>query len=92
MFDFKWKALIVSMLIFQVILTWATLSLVDTAAYFARLECGEWCFSRPFGHILNNQSASDTANVFLVLTAILIITNGIIWFRASRKKESDESE
>ena len=41
MFDAKWKFLIVSIILYQAILTWCLFDLVDTAAYLARTECGE---------------------------------------------------
>lgn len=79
MFDAKWKVLVISMLVFQGLLTWTVFDLVDTAAYLARKDCGDWCYDRLFGYILTNQSGWDTAVRFAWLSVLLIAVNVAVW-------------
>jgi hypothetical protein len=85
MFNAKWKFLVVSIVIYQAILTWCLFDLVNTAAYLARTECGDWCRDRLFGFILTNQGGSDTANLFAGASLLLIAANVIVWVVAARK-------
>lgn len=79
MFDAKWKFLIGSIIVYQAILTWCLFDLVDTAAYLARSDCGDWCTRRLFGFILTNQSGSDTAALFFWASLLLVIANIAVW-------------
>ncbi len=70
----KWKELIASLLIFQIIFSVPMYNFDNTALYLARLNCNaDWCESRALGYVLTNQGAWDTHVVFLELTAILVI-------------------
>ncbi|MEH0069787.1 hypothetical protein V6L77_04730 [Pannonibacter sp. Pt2-lr] len=51
----RWKVLILSIVLYQGLLTWCMFELVNISAYFSSSECGEWCDRRPFGFILRNQ-------------------------------------
>ncbi len=85
MFDAKWKFLIVSIVAYQVVLTWCLFDLIDTAAYFARPDCGDWCADRLFGYILTSQGAYDTAKLFAGISLLLILANIVVWIVAARK-------
>ena len=91
MFDAKWKFLIVSIILYQAILTWCLFDLVDTAAYLARTECGEWCSDRLFGFILTNQGGYDAAMLFAGASLTLVLVNVVVWVVASRNRRRDES-
>ncbi|MBB4006543.1 hypothetical protein [Allorhizobium taibaishanense] len=84
--DSKWKLMIVSIILYQGLLTWCLFSLVNTASYFARLECGDWCYDHVFGFILTNQGAYDTALIFALASACLIAVNGIVWIASVRRQ------
>jgi hypothetical protein len=80
----KWKILIVSIVLYQALLTWAMFALINTAAYFSRIECGEWCSDRLFGFILTNQGAYDDANTLVWLTLVIVAVNAGVWIAAWR--------
>jgi hypothetical protein len=75
----RWKVLILSLAAYQVLLTWCMFELVNISAYFSSLECGEWCDRRPFGFILRNQGAYETAWTLVWLTVILVLVNAATW-------------
>ena len=86
MFDKKWKVLIISMLVYQVLLTWCLFELVDVAAYFSRLDCGEWCYRHTYGYILTNQGAYDLAVLFDWGSALLIVINLAVWIGSAVRR------
>lgn len=86
MFDAKWKFLILSIIVYQAILTWCLFDLANTAAYLARLDCGAWCSDRPFGFILTNQGAHDAAMRFAGASLLLIFANVVVWVGAALKR------
>ena len=89
MFDRKWKILIVSMLAYQVLLTWCMFELIDVAAYFSRLDCGEWCYRHTYGYILTNQGASDVATLFVWGSVLLIAGNLAVWIWSAIRRGRD---
>ncbi|MEM6908077.1 MAG: hypothetical protein AAF494_05310 [Pseudomonadota bacterium] len=91
MFDIRWKSLIVSILAYQLLLTWCLFDLVDTAAYLARTECGARCANEWFGFILTNQGGHNTAMTFLFWSAIIAFINALIWLKLGRDKHPGSS-
>ena len=85
MFNTKWKFLVVSIIIYQAILTLCLFNLVDTAAYLARPGCDKWCGDRLFGYILTNQSGHDAAMAFAGASLLLVFANIIVWIWAALK-------
>ncbi|MXP26753.1 hypothetical protein GRI39_11975 [Altererythrobacter indicus] len=83
----KWKFLIASIVAYQFFLTWCLFDLVDTAAYLARPECGDWCRDRAFGFILTNQGGYDTAMRVVIFGGVLTFTNVAFWIVASIRKK-----
>ncbi len=77
--DWKWKLLIVSIVLYQALLTWCMFSLVNVASYLARPNCGDWCVDRTFGFILTNQGALDTARMFIGASIVIALVNVIAW-------------
>lgn len=75
----RWKVLILSLAAYQLLLTWCMFDLVNTAAYLARTECGEWCSRRHFGFILTNQGAYETAWTLVLLSILLVLVNLTTW-------------
>jgi hypothetical protein len=86
MLDAKWKFLILSIVVYQALLTWCLFDLVDTAAYLARSDCGDWCSSRLFGFILTNQGGYDTAVWFAGASFLLVSANAAMWLAAALKR------
>jgi hypothetical protein len=91
--SFAWKFLILSIVVYQGLLTWCLFDLVDTAAYLARPDCGAWCRDQLFGFILTNQGGYDTAMRFLGLSLLLVLANVGVWivaaFKPRRTQEAD---
>ncbi len=87
MLDARWKAPILSIVAYQALLTWCLFDLVDTAAYLARLDCGDWCRDRLFGFILTNQGAHDTAVSFAIITGSILLINFEVWIIPRREHE-----
>lgn len=86
MFDGKWKFLVVSMIAYQAILTWCMFDLINTAAYLARTDCGDWCRNSLFGFILTNQGGYDTAVQFTAASVLLVTLNAAVWIAAALRK------
>lgn len=91
----KWKLLIVSVIVYQALLTWCLFSLVNTSAYFSSTNCGSTCYDHLFGYILQNQGAADTTQWFLAAGVVLVLVNIAAWaieaVSRARGRRADEA-
>ena len=88
MFDGKWKFLIVSIIVYQGLLTLCLFDLVDVTAYLAREgRCGNCDGLFPF--ILTNQGGSDAAAFFTWCSALLILVNVVVWILSMRRRRPE---
>ena len=79
MLSVRWKILICSILAYQGVLTWATLDLVNTAAYLATTNCLSNCDSA-FPYITMNQGGYETFCKLLIAGAIFVLVNLITYY------------
>ncbi|MFN4168014.1 MAG: hypothetical protein ACK4HD_06890 [Pannonibacter phragmitetus] len=84
----RWKVLILSIVLYQGLMTWCMFELVNVSAYFSSPECGEWCSRRPFGFILRNQGAYEAAMAFAALSLLLIAINAAVWISSTRGRRN----
>lgn len=86
----RWKALILSVVVYQVILTWALLDLTNTAAYLGTLDCASNCDSF-FPYITRNQGGFETFSQLVAAGVILVLVNFVVYFRTRSSKASKEA-
>lgn len=88
MLSMRWKALISSIVVYQVVLTWAVLDLSNTAAYLATFDCSSRCDDF-FPYITRNQGGYETFSQLLFFAVVLVIINIIVYVCTRDSKATD---